>query len=83
MLDVDLARPNGIKQLNEAVKRNRVRIPADSIEAIMEEVASLRSHTATSKGTGYKPDISICFYSAGCCHAVQCVEQRIDHRREY
>jgi hypothetical protein len=55
MLDVDLARLYGVptKRLNEAVKRNLRRFPADFMfEMTAEEVDSLRSQSATSKGRG-------------------------------
>ncbi len=55
MLDEDLARLYGVptKRLNEAVKRNRKRFPSDFMFALKPtEVASLRSHMATSKPRG-------------------------------
>lgn len=55
MLDEDLARLYGVetKRLNEAVKRNLGRFPSDFMfELTMDEVAGLRSQSATSKGRG-------------------------------
>lgn len=55
MLDEDLARLYGVetKRLNEAVKRNLGRFPSDFMfELTAEEVAALRSQSATSKGRG-------------------------------
>lgn len=51
MLDSDLAALYGVttKRLNEQVRRNRVRFPADfAFQLTAEEVANLRSHFATS-----------------------------------
>jgi len=51
MLDSDLARVYGVttKRLNEAVKRNAERFPADFMfQLTREEVANLRSQFATS-----------------------------------
>lgn len=62
LLDVHLAALYGVttKRLNEQVKRNRSRFPADFMfQLTTEEVASLRSQSATSnKGRGgrrYRP----------------------------
>jgi hypothetical protein len=62
MLDSDLARLYGVptKRLNEQVRRNRRRFPADfMIELTESELAALRSHFATSKkgsgGRRYRP----------------------------
>jgi len=55
ILDTDLARVYGVptKRLNEAVKRASERFPADfSFLLKPQEVASLRSQIATSKGRG-------------------------------
>jgi hypothetical protein len=55
MLDDDLARLYGVptKRLNESVKRNLRRFPADFMfELTAEEAAALRSQSATSKGRG-------------------------------
>ena len=52
MLDVDLAVLYGVttKRLNEQVRRNRSRFPADFMfQLTSEEVKSLRSQVATSK----------------------------------
>ena len=51
LLDVDLALLYGVptKRLNEQVKRNRARFPEDFMfQLTVEEVASLRSQSATS-----------------------------------
>lgn len=53
MLDSDLADPYGVttKRLNEQVRRNRGRFPADFMFRLTEEeAAGLRSQNATSKG---------------------------------
>jgi hypothetical protein len=62
MLDSDLARLYGVptKRLNEQVRRNKRRFPADfMIELTESELAALRSHFATSKkgsgGRRYRP----------------------------
>jgi hypothetical protein len=62
MLDADLARIYGVptKRLNEQVRRNDRRFPADFMfQLTMQEVAALRSQIATSnKGRGgrrYRP----------------------------
>ena len=62
MLDVDLAVLYGVttKRLNEQVRRNRSRFPADFMfQLTSEEVKSLRSQLATSKqgrgGRRYAP----------------------------
>ena len=55
MLDEDLAQLYGVptKRLNEAVKRNAKRFPADFMfQLTADEVAALRSQSATSKGRG-------------------------------
>jgi hypothetical protein len=55
MLDEDLALLYGVptKRLNEAVKRNAKRFPADFMFSLTaEEVEALRSQSATSKGRG-------------------------------
>jgi hypothetical protein len=55
VLDADLALLYGVetKRLNEALRRNRGRFPADfSFELTDEEFATLRSQIATSKGRG-------------------------------
>ena len=55
MLDEDLAQLYGVptKRLNEAVKRNAKRFPADFLLILTaEETAALRSQSATSKGRG-------------------------------
>jgi len=51
MLDVDLAVLYGVptKRLNEQVKRNQLRFPADFMFALtLQEVANLKSQIATS-----------------------------------
>ena len=51
MLDADLASLYGVttKRLNEQVRRNRVRFPADfAFQVTTEEASNLRSHFATS-----------------------------------
>jgi len=62
MLDSDLAELYGVttKRLNEQLKRNRARFPADFVfQLTAEEAASLRSQIATSKpgrgGRRYRP----------------------------
>ena len=61
MLDADLARLYGVptKALNQAVKRNLARFPADfAFQLSAEEVADLRSQFVTSKSAGgrrYRP----------------------------
>jgi len=55
VLDADIAVLFGVetKRLNEAVRRNLERFPADfSFEVTEEEFAALRSQIATSKGRG-------------------------------
>jgi len=55
MLDSDLAELYGVpaKRLNEAVKRNEDRFPADfMLQLTAAEVEILRSQTATSKSGG-------------------------------
>ena len=55
MLDEDLAVLYGVptKRLNEAVKRNAKRFPADFMfQLTADEVEALRSQSATSKGRG-------------------------------
>jgi hypothetical protein len=55
ILDADLARVYGVptKRLNEAVKRTLERFPSDFAFLLKpQEVASLRSQIATSKGRG-------------------------------
>jgi len=61
MLDTDLAKLYGVttKVLNQAVKRNATRFPADFMfKLTAEETAALRSQFVTSKGRGgrqYRP----------------------------
>jgi hypothetical protein len=61
MLDTDLAKLYGVttKVLNQAVKRNASRFPADFMfQLTTEETAALRSQFVTSKGRGgrqYRP----------------------------
>ena len=61
MLDTDLAKLYGVttKVLNQAVKRNATRFPADFMfQLTTEETAALRSQFVTSKGRGgrqYRP----------------------------
>lgn len=60
MLDADLAELYGVttKRLNEAVRRNRERFPADFMfQLTLDEVDSLRSQIATSSygGRRYRP----------------------------
>ena len=63
MLDEDLAVLYGVptKRLNEAVKRNAKRFPADFMfQLTADEVEALRSQSATSKGRGgrrYLPQV--------------------------
>jgi hypothetical protein len=63
MLDEDLATLYGVptKRLNEAVKRNAKRFPADFMfQLTAEEAEALRSQSATSKGRGgrrYLPQV--------------------------
>ena len=55
LLDSDLAELYGVetKRLNEQVKRNKDRFPADFVFQLnREEARALRSHLATSKGRG-------------------------------
>jgi hypothetical protein len=55
MLDVDLARIYGVptKRLNEQIKRNRERFPADfAFQLTAKESAALRSQNATSSSHG-------------------------------
>jgi len=61
MLDCDLARIYGVptKRLNEQVKRNAVRFPADfAFQLTPENVAGLRSQSATSNETGIRPRLA-------------------------
>lgn len=61
MLDTDLAKLYGVptKVLNQAVKRNATRFPADFMfQLTSEETAALRSQIVTSKSRGgrqYRP----------------------------
>ena len=61
MLDTDLAKLYGVptKVLNQAVKRNATRFPADfMVQLTSEETAALRSQIVTSKSRGgrqYRP----------------------------
>ena len=55
MLDADLAALYGVptKRLNEQVKRNQMRFPADFMFALtLQEAANLKSHIATSSWGG-------------------------------
>lgn len=68
MLDSDLARIYGVptKRLNEQVKRNRDRFPDDfAFQLTVEEVASLRSQFATSKGRGGRRYLPYAFTEYG------------------
>jgi phage regulator Rha-like protein len=68
ILDSDLARVYGVptKRLNEAVKRTRERFPSDfSFLLEPQEVASLRSQIATSKGRGGRRYIPRAFSEHG------------------
>jgi hypothetical protein len=56
MVDADLAELYGVmtKRLNQAVRRNRARFPADFMfQLTAEEVRDLRSQFATSSSAGY------------------------------
>ena len=61
ILDADLARIYGVptKALNQAVKRNRKRFPADFIFRLtLQEVAALRSRIVTSNDKPIRPQIA-------------------------
>ena len=68
ILDADLARVYGVptKRLNEAVKRTHERFPSDFAFLLKpQEVASLRSQIATSKGRGGRRYIPRAFTEHG------------------
>lgn len=68
MLDSDLAKLYNVttKRLNEQVKRNNKRFPADFIfQLTKDESASLRSQIATSKGKGGRRYLPIAFTELG------------------
>lgn len=68
ILDADLARVYGVptKRLNEAVNRNPERFPSDFAFILKpQEVASLRSQIATSKGRGGRHYIPVAFTEYG------------------
>jgi len=68
ILDADLARVYGVptKRLNEAVKRTLERFPSDFAFLLKpQEVASLRSQIATSKGRGGRRYIPRAFTEFG------------------
>jgi len=68
MLDVDLAEVYGVttKALNQAVKRNADRFPADfAFQLTRQEVASLRSQFVTSKGRGGRRYLPYAFTEHG------------------
>ena len=68
ILDADLARVYGVptKRLNEAVKRTLERFPSDFAFLLKpQEVASLRSQIATSKGRGGRRYIPRAFTEHG------------------
>jgi ORF6N domain len=68
ILDADLARVYGVptKRLNEAVKRTLERFPSDFAFLLKpQEVASLRSQIATSKGRGGRRYIPRAFTEYG------------------
>jgi hypothetical protein len=68
ILNADLARVYGVptKRLNEAVNRNPERFPSDFAFILKpQEVASLRSQIATSKGRGGRRYIPVAFTEYG------------------
>ena len=68
MLDADLAVLYGVttKRLNEQVKRNYNRFPDDfAYQLTTQEVATLRSHSATSKGRGGRRTLPYAFTEHG------------------
>jgi len=68
MLDADLAEVYGVttKRLNEAVKRNAPRFPEDFVfQLTPQELATLRSHFATSKGSGGRRYLPYAFTEHG------------------
>ena len=72
MVDTDLAELYGVetKALNQAVKRNAGRFPADFMFQLNDaEFSILKSQNVTSRwGGASKP--SICLHRAGHCHAI-------------
>jgi hypothetical protein len=67
LLDVHLAVLYGVttKRLNEQVRRNRSRFPADFMFQLSpEEVASLRSQAATSNRGWWEALCALCLYRA-------------------
>lgn len=87
MLDSDLAELYGVatKRLNEQVKRNKARFPADFMfQLTPEEAANLRSPIATSKpqrgGSRYRPYAFTehgCIMAAGVLNTPRAVEVSI------
>jgi hypothetical protein len=68
MLDADLADLYGVetKALNQAVRRNHKRFPADFMfQLTAEEAASLRSQIVTSKGRGGRRHVPLAFTEQG------------------
>ena len=68
MLDSDLARVYGVplKRLNEQVKRNGARFPADfAFQLAVQEFADLKSHFATSSSHGGKRKLPWAFTEHG------------------
>jgi len=68
ILDADLARVYGVptKRLNEAVSRNHEKFPSDFAFTLKpQEVASLRSQIATSKGRGGRRYVPVAFTEYG------------------
>lgn len=93
MLDSDLARLYGVttKRLNEQVRRNRIRFPADFMfELSEEEAAALRSQIATSKpGRGGRRTRPIAFTEQGVAmlssvlHSAKAVRVNIEIMRAF
>ena len=84
MIDRDLAEMYGVetKVLNQAVKRNLKRFPADFMfQMTNEELTNWRSQIVTSNllkakmGLRKLPNV----YRAGCRDAVECIKKRNSH----
>ena len=96
MLDADLAALYGVSvsRLNESVKRNRDRFPADFMfQLTHKEFDSLRSQFATLKleiadcdikfGLGRPASPALCLYRTGCCYAFERSPEQTSSTGEY
>ena len=85
MLDTDLADLYGVttKRLNEQVKRNRNRFPADFMfQLTSKEKAEVVANCDHLKTLKFLPPKPFAFTKLGCGHAVQRVEKRASHSAE-